>query len=38
MIDQGEADGRAGLPYVCHIRRVGNIGAEGITIFMDRFV
>ena len=29
MIDQGEADGRAGLPYVCHIRRAGITGADG---------
>ena len=30
LIDQGErADGRAGLPYVCHIRRAGITGADG---------
>ena len=30
LIDQGErADGRAELPYVCHIRRAGITGADG---------
>ena len=30
LIDQEErADGRAGLPYVCHIRRAGITGADG---------